>query len=414
MRRKASSRRIVPIDWFAWITVGIIISQVFPIIPRSMQWLTSSLWGVAFPKGQQEQAYPQETLQGQSDDSGVTYTAAETSAAVPAGVPETIARARASTVTIVHPSIHDIENAPERGSGVIIDASKGLILTARHVVVGINHLGQTSTYNILTNDKRHLTARLIGFAPNRSNPDPMRSFTDDMAVLQIENPPSNLVAAPLASSSNLPSGTEVWTIGAPICRLVATPDNCGIGQLRRTQVVDMASLDAFRQAPMGGGPGMDPRQSSAGSIDRMVMVRGGINPKTGKEASPAKGGSSGGGMFNNNGELIGIVVMAGQQTEMSAPIAQQDAGAVPIETIKPFLQKYLTSSNLPTVSAPSPSDMPGPGGNGGYSAPPGYGPPPGYYNAPGFAPPPGYYDAPPGYGPPPGYYPPPGYRTYFQ
>jgi S1-C subfamily serine protease len=229
---------------------------------------------------------------------------------VPPSVPAAIKKANASAVAVAHPSIEDIANAPERGSGVIVDAQKGLVLTARHVIYGVQHLGKTDTLDILTADHKRLKAKIIAVNPNQANNDPMQSFPDDLALLQIQNPPANLVAAPIAQSPPK-SGDDAWVIGSPICRLVATPDNCGVEQFRKTQITEAGEL---------------------------TIAKGGINPKTGQAASPAKGGNSGGPLFNDQGELEGIVVMGNTEREDEMPISQQVAGSVPLQAIQQFLQ----------------------------------------------------------------------------
>ncbi len=93
------------------------------------------------------------------------------------------------------------ERAPERevrglGSGVIVDAAKGLVLTNHHVIAEADEI------RIRLNDDREFEAELVG-----SDPD------SDVAVLRIEA--DNLTAVPLGDSDKLEVGDFVVAIGNP-------------------------------------------------------------------------------------------------------------------------------------------------------------------------------------------------------
>ena len=82
------------------------------------------------------------------------------------------------------------------GSGVIIDAAKGLVLTNHHVVRNAERI------NITVLDGRQSKAKLIG-----------SDEATDIALVQIE--PSNLIALPLGDSDQLKVGDVVLAIGNP-------------------------------------------------------------------------------------------------------------------------------------------------------------------------------------------------------
>ena len=82
------------------------------------------------------------------------------------------------------------------GSGVIIDAEKGYIVTNNHVIANAD------TIYVTLKDKRKLKAELIGTDPET-----------DVAILKVK--PDNLTAIPLANSSNLRVGDFVVAIGNP-------------------------------------------------------------------------------------------------------------------------------------------------------------------------------------------------------
>jgi serine protease Do len=84
------------------------------------------------------------------------------------------------------------------GSGVVLD-SAGNILTNSHVVENAAKL--TVTFN----DGREFSAKVVGRDPDT-----------DVAVVKLEKPPSNLVAARLGDSSKMEVGEWVLAIGSPL------------------------------------------------------------------------------------------------------------------------------------------------------------------------------------------------------
>lgn len=82
------------------------------------------------------------------------------------------------------------------GSGVIIDAEQGLVLTNNHVVKNADRIG------VALSDGRRVEAKLVGTDP-----------ATDIAVLRITAP--SLVALPLGNSDDLEIGDYVVAIGNP-------------------------------------------------------------------------------------------------------------------------------------------------------------------------------------------------------
>ncbi|MDH3287209.1 MAG: Do family serine endopeptidase [Betaproteobacteria bacterium] len=136
------------------------------------------------------------------------------------------------------------------GSGVIVDAARGYVVTNNHVVKGAERIIVT------LKDRRQLPARLVGTDPGT-----------DIAVLQIEA--QGLSALPFGDSDQLEVGDYVIAIGNPF----------GIGQTVTSGIVSAL-----------GRTGLTPE-----GYEDFIQTDASINP-----------GNSGGALVNLRGELIGI------------------------------------------------------------------------------------------------------------
>lgn len=136
------------------------------------------------------------------------------------------------------------------GSGVIIDAKKGIVITNHHVVANAD------TIDISSSDGRLFKAKLLGTDPDL-----------DIAVLQIENP-KNLTAIKTQNLSKLEVGDFVIAIGNPF----------GLGQTVTTGII--SALE---------------RNGLGDKYEGYIQTDAAINP-----------GNSGGALVNLHGELIGI------------------------------------------------------------------------------------------------------------
>lgn len=136
------------------------------------------------------------------------------------------------------------------GSGVIIDAKEGIVVTNHHVVEGADEI------EVTLNDDRSFTAELIGVDPEV-----------DIAVLKIKA--DQLTAATMADSDALRTGDFVMAIGNPF----------GLGQTVTTGVV--SALGRM-------GLGIE-------GYENFIQTDASINP-----------GNSGGALMNLKGELVGI------------------------------------------------------------------------------------------------------------
>ena len=137
------------------------------------------------------------------------------------------------------------------GSGVIVDAQKGYVLTANHVVEKI------SNAQITTKDGRKFTAKVVGRDP-----------ATDIAVLQVHGA-EGLKAIPLGDSDRLEVGDFVIAVGNPF----------GLGQ-----TVTSGLVSALGRTGLG-------KQG----YEDFIQTDAPINP-----------GNSGGGLIDLKGRLIGI------------------------------------------------------------------------------------------------------------
>ena len=138
------------------------------------------------------------------------------------------------------------------GSGVIINADKGYVLTNNHVIDGADKI------NVTLQDGREFKAKLVG-----------KDAQSDVALIQIEKP-SNLTALKFADSDKLRVGDFTVAIGNPF----------GLGQTVTSGIV----------SALGRSTGSD-----NGAYENYIQTDAAVNR-----------GNSGGALINLNGELIGI------------------------------------------------------------------------------------------------------------
>lgn len=150
----------------------------------------------------------------------------------------------------------DIPNQPQQrrpqslGSGVVINAERGYIITNHHVVAGADEI------TITLRDGRELLARLLGSDPEA-----------DVALLQV--PAKDLTAIKLSDSTHLRVGDFVVAIGNPF----------GLGQTVTSGIVSALGRS---------GLGIE-------GYEDFIQTDASINP-----------GNSGGALVNLKGELVGM------------------------------------------------------------------------------------------------------------
>jgi serine protease Do/serine protease DegQ len=144
------------------------------------------------------------------------------------------------------------------GSGVIVDAKRGLVLTNSHVIANAVQI------TVTLRDGRHLEAEVVGADPDT-----------DVAVIKV--PPESLTAVATANSDALRVGDFVVAIGNPF----------GLGQTVTSGIVSALGRS---------GLGIE-------GYEDFIQTDASINP-----------GNSGGALVNLRGELVGINTAIFSQT----------------------------------------------------------------------------------------------------
>jgi Do/DeqQ family serine protease len=147
------------------------------------------------------------------------------------------------------------------GSGVIVDAGQGYVLTNAHVVENASNI------EVTTKDNRRITAKLIGRDPET-----------DIAVLQI--PAGALTAVPIGDSDRLQVGDFALAIGNPF-GLGQTVTSGIISALGRSGLgiegyEDFIQTDASINPGNSGGPLVD-LQGRVVGINTAILAPGGGN-----------------------------------------------------------------------------------------------------------------------------------------
>jgi serine protease Do len=174
-----------------------------------------------------------------------------------------------------------------QGSGVIVNAEKGYILTNHHVIHGASELVVT------LNDKTKLKAKVVG-----------SDALTDLAVVQVTPPKQGLKAAKLGDSGKLRPGDWVLAIGSP---------------LGFDHTVTMGIISALSRQVPDLNENVDFLQTDAA-----------INP-----------GNSGGPLVNLSGEVIGI------NTAIIATGKAQNIGfTIPSNTVKTITEQLIAQGKI--------------------------------------------------------------------
>ena len=174
------------------------------------------------------------------------------------------------------------------GSGVIIDAHEGLIITNNHVIDGADEI------TVTLEDRRRLEAELVGTDPDT-----------DIALLKIDA--DNLRELRLARAGEAKVGDYVIAVGNPF-GLSSTVTSGIVSALGREQ---------------GGG--------NRNRYENYIQTDASINP-----------GNSGGALINSKGELIGINTAIVSRSGSSAGIGF----AVPVRTVENVVEQLRENGEV--------------------------------------------------------------------
>jgi len=139
--------------------------------------------------------------------------------------------------------------AQSSGSGFVIDAARGYVVTNNHVIENVRDTSPGASFDVIFSDNRVIKdAKLIG-----------RDDKTDVAVLQV--PASGLKAATLANSDDAPVGSTVVAIGSALGELQNTVTT-GIVSAKGRRVPetdtivleDLIQTDAAINEGNSGGP----------------------------------------------------------------------------------------------------------------------------------------------------------------
>lgn len=172
------------------------------------------------------------------------------------------------------------------GSGVIVDAKRGLILTNNHVIANADQI------TVTLRDGRHLEAEVVGTDPET-----------DVAVIKV--PSNNLTAIKTTDSNNISVGDFVVAIGNPF----------GLGQTVTSGIVSALSRS---------GLGIE-------GYEDFIQTDASINP-----------GNSGGALVNLRGELVGINTAIFSQTGGNIGIGF----AIPINLALQIMEQLLETGEV--------------------------------------------------------------------
>ena len=180
------------------------------------------------------------------------------------------------------------------GSGVVVDAKRGLVLTNAHVVAGASSIKATV-------GSTESNATVLGQAP-----------CEDLAVIQLRPKPPGLQQATLGAASSVSSGDKVTALGFPGAFESSVAD-------RRLQATDGT-------VSSGAAPG-----TIAPDLPKY--------PALIQHQAPISPGNSGGPLFNDKGEVVGI------NTIGSSGERQNQNGAISITRAKSDLRDLMSDRN---------------------------------------------------------------------
>jgi S1-C subfamily serine protease len=196
------------------------------------------------------------------------------------------------------------------GSGVVIDASRGLVLTNAHVVAGLASITAKVGDNAATSGP----AQVLATAP-----------CDDLAVIQLVNKPAGLKAVPIASSALVKSGQNVTAFGYPAS--FENPEQQSVVTTTGTVSSPNVSADPSPDLPH--------------------------YPSTIQHQAPINPGNSGGPLVDAQGNLLGLNTLGNTQQNGRAIQGQYYAiSSDHIKQLLPSLEAGKSQGNVGWDLAP--------------------------------------------------------------
>lgn len=177
------------------------------------------------------------------------------------------------------PTLVRIQGKEGGGSGVVIDAQKGLVLTNAHVAVGL--AGMKARVGDVASSET--AARLVAAAP-----------CEDLAVVQLVNKPPNLKAMTIGASANVKAGEHVTVLGYP----GSFQEQKAGENIQQAQNL-VATDGTISSANITATP-----DASLPKFASVIQHSASTNP-----------GNSGGPLVNDKGELIGINTLRNPETQ---------------------------------------------------------------------------------------------------
>lgn len=224
---------------------------------------------------------PSSTTTVSSNESGTGLTTSEVAAKASASVVEIVTESTSTQYGMFGGTY----TSQAAGSGVII-SKDGYIITNNHVVEGADSI------KVTTYDNKEYNATLVG-----------TDEASDIAVIKVDA--TDLTPATIGDSSKLQAGDTAVVIGNPLGTLGGTVTDGIISSPSREMVINNQSME-------------------------LIQTNAEINS-----------GNSGGGLFDGNGNLVGIVNAKDSGTTSSGTVIEGIGFAIPINTAMSVAEELM-------------------------------------------------------------------------
>lgn len=252
-------------------------------------------------------------LQSGNDTASSTVSAPRQSA--PPVVTDTTSQPNwVSVAAAVEPSVVSVQISSQgqtagEGSGVVLDA-KGHILTNNHVVSGAGN----GNLSVVLSDGRSYAASVVGTDPST-----------DLAVIALQSPPDDLVAATFGDSDAVRVGDPVMALGNPL----------GLSDTVTTGIV--SALDRPVTTSSSQSQNSFGANASEPVVTNAIQTDAAVNP-----------GNSGGALVDGQGRVIGITSsIASLGASMGGQAGSIGLGfAIPANEAKAVAEQLLSDGTV--------------------------------------------------------------------